>query len=178
MPLLSIGRRVGDARRPSTAFSDLEWKAVPTASRADRIASSWAGDTSRPSSNAATTQGVTAAASASSLGVHFSMSRACRHWSGLTRPLAGSGEAATIVHPAIAATARRRAHELHAAMRTKCRRLELRRATASLRIPAHMNLTRGSALLVISDAATQVADPGHQAHLRTGVLSAPGLGNM
>jgi hypothetical protein len=28
-----------------------------------------------------------------------------------------------------------------------------------------MNLTRGSALLVISDAAAQIADPGHQAHL-------------
>ena len=54
-------------------------KPIPTASSAARIASSWARDTSRPSSNAATTQGVTAAASASSLGVHFRMSRACRH---------------------------------------------------------------------------------------------------
>ena len=29
MPLLSIARRVGDARRPSTAVGDLEWKADP-----------------------------------------------------------------------------------------------------------------------------------------------------
>jgi hypothetical protein len=29
MPLFSIARRVGDARRPSTAVRDLEWKADP-----------------------------------------------------------------------------------------------------------------------------------------------------
>ena len=29
MPLFSIARRVGDARRPSTAVGDLEWKADP-----------------------------------------------------------------------------------------------------------------------------------------------------
>jgi hypothetical protein len=29
MPLLSIARRVGDARRPSIAVGDLEWKADP-----------------------------------------------------------------------------------------------------------------------------------------------------
>ena len=50
----------------------------------------------------------------------------------------------------------------------------LLRATASLRIPAHTNLINGSALLVIPDAATQVADPGHQAHLRNRRLVSAG----
>jgi hypothetical protein len=91
MPLLSMARRVGDAAGPAQPLAISNGKPIPTASSADRIASSWPGETSCPSSKAEMTSGATSAAPASPLGVHFRMSRARRHWSGLTPALDGSG---------------------------------------------------------------------------------------
>jgi hypothetical protein len=45
--------------------------------------------------------------------------------------------------------------------------------------PFCLVLKRFKVLFVVADTAAQIiADPGHDAYLGTGVLSAPGLGNM